>query len=60
LVFASFVESGKGIDYIKKNVKIIRGYKSIFGDDLLGIQYNKYTSKYYNIFNKMLKENQIK
>jgi ASC-1-like (ASCH) protein len=60
LVFASFVESGKGNDYIKKNVKIIRGYKSIFGDDLLGIQYNMYTSKYYNTFNKMLKENQIK
>ncbi len=59
LVFASFVESGKGNDYIKKNVKIIRGCKSIFGDNLLGIQYNMYTSKYYNTFNKMLKENQI-
>lgn len=51
--------SDKDQAYIKKNIEIIKDYKNIYGSTVVGLRFNPYTGKYYNSFNRLLKETGI-
>lgn len=44
---------------LRKNIKVLKNYKDLYGNDVIGLKFNPYKSRYYNDFIKKLTETKI-